>query len=59
MKVFSKEKFIEVEGYEVYLKCKYWVDKCDGKRVVNGYVGNYLSDYQWETESAFINVVDR
>ena len=51
MKVFSKEKFIETEGYEVYLKCKYWVDKCDGKRVVNGSVENYFSDMQWEIET--------
>lgn len=51
MRVFSKEKFIETEGYEIYLKCKYWVDKCDGKRTEGGYVGNYLSDATWEIET--------
>lgn len=50
MRVFSKEKFIETEGYEVYLKCKYWVDKCDGKRVQGGYVESYISDPSWEIE---------
>lgn len=31
--VFSKEKFIEVEGKERYesSECKYWVDLCDAK----------------------------
>ena len=51
MRVFSKEKFIEEEGYEVYLRCQYWVDKCDGKRVVSGYVENYISDLSWEVEA--------
>lgn len=51
MRVFSKEKFIEVESYEVYLKCKSWVDVMDGKRVVNGYVDDYSSHYLWEVET--------
>ena len=50
MKVFSKERFIEVEGYEVYLKCKDWVDECDGKKVVSGEVDGWLSDKDWEVE---------
>lgn len=50
MRVFSKKKFIETEGYDVYLKCKYWVDKCDGKRVIGEYVDNYISDRDWEIE---------
>lgn len=29
MKVFSAKKFIDVEGYDKYLKCKIWVDTCD------------------------------
>lgn len=36
MKVFSKEKFIEQEGIQRYNYSKTWVDKCDGKNVVNG-----------------------
>ena len=48
MKVFSKECFIEVEGHEVYLKCKGWVDDCDGKRVEQGEVNGWLSDKSWE-----------
>lgn len=51
MRLFSKEKFIKAEGYKVYLKCKYWVDKCDGKRVIGEYVGNYISDRDWEIET--------
>lgn len=50
MKVFSKEKFIEVEGYETYLLAKRWVDVMDGKRVIDGYVGDYSSHYLWEVE---------
>lgn len=50
MKVFSKDKFIEVEGYEVYLKCKDWVDIIDGKRVEKGEVDGWLSDKNWEVE---------
>lgn len=50
MRVFSKEKFIEVEGYEVYLRCKDWVDECDGKRIVQGCAGECLSHKTWEVE---------
>lgn len=40
MKVFSKEKFIEVEGRKCYEEAKRimgesWIDKCDGKEVFN------------------------
>lgn len=48
MRVFSKEKFIESEGYEVYLKCKEWVDICDGKRVTGGNVEGWESHKDWE-----------
>lgn len=48
MKVFSKEKFIEAEGYKVYLKCKDWVDECNGQRVEAGEVNGWLSDKAWE-----------
>lgn len=48
MRVFSKEKFIEAEGYEVYLKCKDWVDVCDGKRVSGGEVDGWESHRDWE-----------
>ena len=50
MRVFSKEKFIQDSGYDAYLKCKDWVDKADGKRVVAGEVNGYLSDRAWEIE---------
>lgn len=50
MRVFSKDKFIEAEGQEMYLKCKGWVDECDGKRIQGKYAGNYLSDPNWEIE---------
>lgn len=52
MRVFSKEKFIEDNGYDVYLKCKGWVDECDGKRVVGKYVGDYLTDPNWEIDTS-------
>lgn len=48
MRVFSKKKFIEDSGQEAYLKCKEWVDECDGKKVIGGEVGGYLSDKAWE-----------
>lgn len=40
MKVFSKEKFIELEGKDVYEASRKflgscWADKCDGKEVTN------------------------
>lgn len=41
MRIFSKEKFIEDEGQASYLKCKGWVDECDGKRVAGGKVDGY------------------
>ena len=50
MRVFSKEKFIEDSGYNEYLKCKGWVDECDGKRVIGGEVNGYASDPAWEIE---------
>lgn len=53
MRVFSKAKFIEAEGQEVYLQCKGWVDEVDGKRVVGGSVDGYTSDSDWEVEKAY------
>ena len=50
MRVFSKRKFIEVEGQDVYEKCKGWVDELDGKLVVGGEVDGYASDITWEIE---------
>ena len=50
MRVFSKEKFIEAEGQQVYEKCKEWVDEIDGKIVVGGEVDGYASDRAWEVE---------
>ena len=35
MKVFSRKKFIEVEGIEDYYKNKFWVDLCNNKEVIN------------------------
>ena len=55
MKVFSKEKFILSEGYEVYLQCKDWVDECDGKMIIGKEIDTtgYLSDPDWEEEKIF------
>lgn len=50
MRVFSKARFIEAEGQEVYMQCKSWVDEIDGKRVVAGYVDGYASDRDWEED---------
>lgn len=50
MRVFSKAKFIEKEGQEIYEKCKGWVDMLDGKFVVGGEVEGYISDWDWEEE---------
>lgn len=50
MRVFSKEKFIQAEGQEIYEKCKGWVDLLDGKTVVAGKVDGYISSYDWEIE---------
>ena len=50
--IFSKEEFILTEGFDVYLKCKGWVDECDGKRIVGGKIEgtDYNSDKDWEKE---------
>lgn len=55
MRIFSKVKFIEDSGYEVYLKCKEWVDEIDGRRVIGGEVDGYASDRAWEIEEAAEN----
>ena len=47
MKVFSKEKFIEKEGYNDYLVSRKWVDECDGKPVRDDFCGVYVMDDTW------------
>lgn len=47
MKVFSKEKFIKVEGYKDYLAHRKWVNECDGKPVRGGMCGKYCADDAW------------
>ena len=47
MKVFSREKFIEVHGKKLYESCKGWVDKCDGKPVVRGWCEGFSISEQW------------
>lgn len=41
-KIFSKKKCIETLGHE---SC--WMEECDGKEVVNGYVGIYRIEDDW------------
>lgn len=41
MKVFSAKKFIDVEGYDKYLRHKIWVDACDLEPVE---AGNFIRD---------------
>ena len=50
MRVFSKAKFIESEGLDSYLKCKEWVDICDGKKSIGGNVEGWESHRDWEEE---------
>lgn len=47
MKVFSREKFIEVHGKKVYEFCKGWVDICDGKPVVDELCEGYSISDKW------------
>lgn len=57
MKVFSKEKFIEEHGKGTYEFSKSWVDKCDGKEVIDrkifleGRPTPYLIDDDWCIET--------
>lgn len=47
-KIFSKKKFIEVEGEEAYLGASHdWVDKCDNEEVINGHIGLYIIQDEW------------
>lgn len=47
MKVFSKKKFIEVEGEQEYERCKIWVDKIDGKEVIKHVIDCYIVYDVW------------
>lgn len=52
MEVFSKEKFIKVMGEEHYKLISSnnnfnWVDKLDGKEVLNGYVEDFRIHNVW------------
>lgn len=51
MKVFSKAKFVKVEGYGAYLESQKWVDECDGKPVRDGLCGVYCADDEWCIEA--------
>lgn len=44
MKIFSRKKYIEVEGFDDYYTHKAWVDLCNDKEVINGIIkiGNKL-----------------
>lgn len=44
MKIFSRKKYIEVEGFDDYYTHKVWVDLCNDKEVINGIIkiGNKL-----------------
>lgn len=56
MKIFSKKKYIEIQGNEVYLDNKGWVDKCDGKTLStemengDGLIGNYFIAFEFMEE---------
>ena len=50
MKVFSKEKFLNDETTKMVRKALgegKWVDKCDGKEVIDGKCGNYHIADEW------------
>ncbi len=49
-KVFSKEKFIEYEGMNEYLKCKAWVDECDGLTAKEMLKKRYIFSPTWMIE---------
>lgn len=51
VKVFSKEQYIEVCGYDKYLEFRNWVDECEGKEVIDGLCLNkYLIIDEWCVE---------
>lgn len=63
MRRFSKKKFIEDKGQEIYKNNSGWVDLCDGQEVIDGIIktkmivegGNereavFMSEPQWEEE---------
>ena len=48
-KVFSKEKFLEVEESEEY-KGNEWIDECDGKTEEQMKALGYMSEEKWMVE---------
>lgn len=49
-KVFSKERYIEIEGEEAYAISKNWVDKCDGLTEEEMNQIYYATDDDWMIE---------
>ena len=53
MKVFSKEKYKEVQGIKEYKEDKEWVDELDGKPLEftfvdsDGMIGDYFVAHEW------------
>lgn len=50
MKIFSRKKFIEVEGIDDYNIHKFWVDLCNNREVIDGRIEidrelYFISDY--------------
>lgn len=50
MRVFSRDKYIEAEGFSNYLKNNVWVDDLDGLDVVEVRKAGYFSYPEWEIE---------
>ena len=38
MKIFSRKKYVEVEGIDDYYEHKFWVDLCNNREVIRGVV---------------------
>ena len=47
---FSKEKYIEWMEKYGFEHCPLWVDDVNGKEVVDGWIGIFVSDEEWEIE---------
>lgn len=56
MKVFSKEKYIEVQGMKDYKEDKEWVDEIDGRPLDitykdgDGMIDDYFIASEWLTD---------
>jgi hypothetical protein len=56
MKVFSKEKYIEVQGMKDYMEDKDWVDEIDGRPLDrtykdgDGMIDDYFIASEWLTD---------